>query len=592
MSYRGRNRRGGYNNGGMQYDSNPSNGGALQGHQLTQAANQHQRANAIVIEVRDWQGGSKEDCVAFLSRKSRVALQNSTIEGDVLVGTVRSQSDAESLVKWSGARFAGRSLKITSRSSPGTSNTIEMLKGFLQRRYNPQIKMLDLSSIAQDPQLQQQGIITNVSTQSKMFAALMKIASQLNLQVESVNLSDNNLDDLTGVSPLAQTFPKLLNLALQNNRISKLRALETWKNKFRCLRELVMGGNPITMDPQYKNEVAKTFPRLVVLDGIVIRDENKLKAIYELPVQHKQFFFEDAEIQQVSTQFVANFLQCWDNDRTQLLPLYTPDSQFSLSMDSSVPNDASASDVSFGFYIPVSRNLSRVSSERSRKERLGHGPEQIAKLFQQLPKTKHKLDTDPSAYSMEAWRYPQVNGITISLHGEFQETGTPQLDTTNNNNRGHRRNNLAGSASSKLTPKSFDRVFVIIPTPNGIIIASDLLIVRPIASHSAWDETPTTAAAPVTTTNASPSASASPAPQLQSQPSAPGVLSPHTPQIPFPDTLTPIQKEIATKIMMETKLNMQFTLLLAEQAGWNFENAIGGFQQSHQQGQIPPEAFQ
>lgn len=549
------------------------------GAQLNQLANEQQLRNAVQVEVRGWQGGSKDDVVAFISRKTRITLMSSSIENDAVVGYVKTQNDANQLKSWNGVRFAGNALEFKVRST-ATSSTIEMLKAFLHRRYNQQLKMLDLSNIASDTQLQSQGAFSSMTTQSKMFPALMKLASQEKFIVESVNLSDNNLQDLSGISSLAQTFPHLVNLALSNNAISRLKALEIWKHKFKALRELVMANNPITSNPLYKDEVSKVFPRLVILDGVVIRDEAKLKAIYELPLPHKQFFFEDAEIQQLSTQFISNFLQCWDNDRSQLMPLYTPDSQFSLSADSSVPNDAQASDVSFGLYLPLSRNISRVSNTRSREQRLGKGQEQIYKLFQQLPKTKHKLDTDPQLYSVEAWRYPQVNGFLVSLHGEDQEVAQPEVHPDQNNgsnrNRNYRRNVGGSSSNNKLTPKSFDRVFTIVPGPGSLIIASDMLIVRPLANAKAWSEQEM---------------------QPQQQPSQPQSNTTSTqgtpqPGVQLPPNLTPQQGQMVERLMMETKLNLQFTLLLSEQAGWNYENALRGFTESHQNGQVPPEAFQ
>lgn len=560
MSFRGRGR------GSAGFSNDRGNAG-----QQLQLAQDQQQRNSVAVEVRGWQGGSKEDVVSFISRKTRIALVNSTVEGDAVVGYVRTQVDADQLTTWSGVRFAGGALKFTVRSSQ-TLNTIEILKGFLHRRYNAQMKMLDLGNLASDPELQAQGAFASITTQSKMFPALMKLASQQNFVVESINLADNQLEDLSAVTSLAQTYPQLLNLSLSNNRITKLRSLETWKNKFKSLRELIMANNPVTSDPLYKDEVSKTFPRLIILDGVVIRDEAKLKQIYELPVLRKHFFFEDAEIQQLSTQFIANFLQFWDTDRSQLMPLYTSDSQFSLSADSSAPNDAQAQDVSFGIYIPLSRNIARVSSQRSREQRLGKGQEQIYKLFQQLPKSKHKLETDPNSYSVEAWRYAQINGFIVSLHGEFQEVGQPEVNPDKNKN--HRR---AGGAAStnRLTPKSFDRVLSIVPGGNSLIIASDLLIVRPIANAKAWNETPEPPQAP----------------QQVAQPTPPQGQQAQPPQ-QLPPNLSPEQGQIVEKLMMQTKLNPQFSLMLAEQSNWNFDVALRGFTDSQQAGQIPPEAFQ
>lgn len=514
----------------------------------------------VPVEIAGWQGASMEDLISFLSRKTRIIVANYSIQGDKVVGTVRSNSDADSLVRWSGVRFAGNALKIQKKTSQQTSNTIDMLKKFLYRRYNRDAKLLDLTNIASDVELQQSGSFNSVSTQSKMFPALMKLASQENFNVESVSLSENNLSDLSGVTTLSQTYPNLLNLSISNNKLMKLSCLDIWKNKFKNLREIILTNNPICNDINYKNEILKVFPKVVLLDGIIIRDESKLNLIYKLPVNKKQFFFEDSQIQEISTQFLANFLQFWDNDRSQLLQLYQQESQFSIAVDSSVPNDANASNISFGYYIPISRNLSRVSSEKARTQRLGQGPEQIFKLFQQLPGTKHKLTENPNLYSVEAWRFQQVNGFIISLHGSFDEVSKPIIDSTKTN-PSSRRIMSSSSSSNKLTQKSFDRTFVIVPTDTGLIIASDLLIIRPFSNSDSWSESKITS-------------------------------TPNPTSLQLPDSLLPNQKEIATRLHIETKLNLQFTLMLAEQSGWNYDNALNSFNQSNSNGQIPPEAFQ
>lgn len=554
------------------------------GEQLNQLANQSAQQNSVPVEVRGWQGGSKEDLVQFVSRKTKTVLMNAVVEGDAIKAFVKDQRTADEFKKWSGVRFAGNALKIDLPSAAQASSALDFLKSFLHRRYNAQAKLLDLTNIASDQELQRNGAFSSISVQSKMFPALMKLASLEKFDVESVNLSENSLEDLSAITTLAQTYPHLKNLALTNNKISKLRSFEIWKNKFKHLRELIVVNNPVTTDPSYKNEISKIFPRLVILDGVVIRDESKLSAIYQFPVQKKQFFFEDQEIQTLSTQFIANFLTCWDSDRSQLLPLYSPQSQFSISVDSSVPNDSTANQISFGYYIPISRNLSRVSSERTRQQRLGTGPEQVLKLFNNIPKTKHTLQEHPELYSMEAWRFQQVSGFIISLHGEFEETGHPVTDANgNNNNRGVRRGAITSSSSNRLTKKSFDREFVVVPGNGSMIIASDLLIIRPFANNAAFVESQTPAPQP--TPDQQQQQQVPQPPQSAPGSSQGGQVPPELAQLAQP------QQELIMKLIQETKLNPHFSLLLAEQSNWNYETAINGFKMSHSQGQIPPEAF-
>ena len=59
----------------------------------------------------------------------------------------------------------------------------------------------------------------------------MKVASDLKLDVDSIDLSNNELQDLQTLTSMAQTFPKLQNLSLQNNNFTKIKVFETWRHK-------------------------------------------------------------------------------------------------------------------------------------------------------------------------------------------------------------------------------------------------------------------------------------------------------------------------------------------------------------------------
>lgn len=251
---------------------------------LNLMAQQASQQNKVKISVRGWQNATQQDLVNFVSRKTRIAISDSYIEGQLVIGFVNSKQDADALLKWNGVRFAGNSLKFEiigdNNSGSGTSSTITLLKNVLYRRYNPQTKMLDLGNLHNDPDLVTNGLFSSMSTQSKMFPALMKLASkEPQLIVESINLSNNSLKDINGISTLAQTYPNLKNLCLANNQISKFRSLEVWKNKFKELRELLMMNNPITADALYRAEMLRLFPKLVILDNILVRDEVKLASI-------------------------------------------------------------------------------------------------------------------------------------------------------------------------------------------------------------------------------------------------------------------------------------------------------------------------
>ncbi|CEP60157.1 Mex67p LALA0_S01e04302g [Lachancea lanzarotensis] len=564
----------------------------------------------VKISVRGWQNATRQDLVSFVSRKTRIGIVDSTVEGNLVVGFVNSQTDAQSLLNWNGVRFAGNALKFeilgSGTGDAGTSKTIVLLKSFLYKRYSPQTKMLDLGNLRNDPDLATNGLFSSQTTQSKIFPAMMKLASkESQLVVESINLSDNDLRDLNMISCLAQTYPNLKNLCLANNQISRFRALEVWKNKFKQLRELLMMNNPITTEPLYQSEILRLFPRLVILDNVVVRNEAKMQQVFSIPMKLQQFFFENNELGASSLEFVSNFLTLWDTNRNQLMALYTPQSQFSVAVDSSVPASSvpnADQNPTFGYYLPLSRNLTKVSSERTKQQRLAMGPEAIDKLFNSMPKTKHFLQEQASSYSVEAFSYAQVQGFTITLHGYFDEVAHPDLDANKSTpnsagGRNRRFNHGHANTTNKLARKSFDRTWVIVPSQGTVIIASDLLNIRAYVDGS-W-VAQQQAQEPLVQGQ-------SPAPQLASQPVQPMPQNPLQPAVSgVPATamptapltlpadvqakLNPIQLDLLNRLHQQTKLNAEFTYMLADQSGWNFDVAMKGFQESVNN--IPREAF-
>ncbi|GCE97806.1 nuclear mRNA export, poly(A)+RNA binding protein [Zygosaccharomyces mellis] len=606
--------------------------GANNVNSINMLAQQQQLQSRVKIGVRNWQNATVQDLMNFLSRTTRISVVDAVVEGPLVVGYVASRADAESLLKWNGIRFAGNNLKFeilsgTGNDAPGTNSTITLLKNFLYKRYNAQTKMLDLGNLHADPDLVQKGLFSSMSTQSKMFPALMKLTSkEPQLVVESVNLSDNNLKDISGITTLAQTFPHLKNLCLANNQISRFRTIEVWKNKFKELRELLMVNNPITSDKLYRSEMMRLFPKLVILDNVMVRDEQKLTSIYSIPMKIQPFFFENNEIGPSSTDFVTNFLNFWDTDRMQLLGLYTPQSQFSISVDSSIPPSSVAEsdqNPSFGYYLPYSRNISKVSSEKSIEQRLSLGPEAMSNLFGSIPKTKHHLQDMPDEYSMQTVTYPQINGFVVTLHGFYEEVGKPDADANNKTSAGRSRrfNHGHNSTNNRLFKKSFDRTWVIVPAGGGVVIASEMLTVRPFAANAWVQQSPAIQkvlepqpqpqpplAPQIDPMNPSFNASPPPQPQMgvgglpvsmgvspQQQPPMPPVSTPvplaPTLQLPLEvqARLNPIQLELLNKLHLETKLNAEYTFILAEQSGWNYEVATKGFQNSVNN--IPREAF-
>lgn len=592
MSYNRRGRGGAHNN----YANN------------FQAMEREVMANSIPIEIVGWNGASSDECIAFIQRKTRVRVFNHQVDAStgILKGYVNTSAEADTLVNWLGVQFARQPLKFKRAGTAGSFSaqmgqtgvgnpllTIEMLQQFLRLRYRADIKMLNLSGVKHDPNLSLTGFFLSSSTLSKFFPALMKVAEELKLDAVLVDLLNNDLLDISSVLTLAQAFPQLANLLVENNQLKTVRLFDCWKHKLNFLRELVVGNNPVVNNPRSPQDVKnikldfmKLFPRLVVLNGETLRDEAALSANlrfgFDLP---DPMFFADGDVQATAAGFVTNFYNFWDANRGDLMILYQAESQFSMKVDSAHPHLIDGSNYDFGYYIPQLRNLTRISDNRSRTLRLAVGPEAIFKAFNHLPKSRHALQSKPGDYSMEAWRYTPLNGIIINLHGCFEETAPPENPASHNNQRSGRGHHRSGGNNKKLPLESrcFDRTFIVLPGPNGLmIVASDMLTIRPFTAPDAW--------APAATVTPAPLATATPPPALTTP--VPGAAGqPGVNDLPpeIKANYSPVQQELLVKVVLETKLNLQYAVMLCEQSQWDYQQCIVNFKNSAPS--LPQDAY-
>lgn len=552
--------------------------------------------NTSRIEVRNWQGGSRDDLVSFIHRKSKIRLQDVQVNGVVLRARV-SRNEGAVLENYSGIRFAGASLDIrvfdgddtnsgfnsrppsgpsgrnSSDTAPSgnTSSTIQLLEEYLANHYNPDIKFLNLENIPNDQFLISSGLLSSASTQSKMFPALMKVASVRITNVESASLANNGLSDLQVVTTLAATFPQLKNLSLANNNFVNVSSLSLWRHKFPQLRELILSGNPITTTPSYKDDMIKLFPRLIVLDGQVVQDESKIGVI-NMPLKVQQNFFENGEIGNIAGNFLSTFFDLYDRDRSQLIPLYDDQSTFTIDVNSSalrqlggpgssggLRNGPSTTNT-WGEYVPVSRNLSRVTAVNNKISRLYIGPQAISNAFQRLPSTQHDLKS-PEKFAVDAWSVKDVRSvgdqaIMIFVHGEYTEQKNQVVH-------------------------SFDRSLIIVPGPTGnMVVSSDNLTVRPYAGYDGWKPSSDTSSVP-----SQPAVSVQP---LQTPPAATGSLSSLIDPESIKD-LSPSQQLVLRTLIEKTRLTVQYARMCAEQAQYDLQRSLQLFEESKVN--LPPDAF-
>ena len=496
-----------------------------------------------------------------------------------MIVTVRSE-DSSKITRLNNYTFAGATLHIENLSGkldpvekgkdPETPNTINVLKSVLSRRYDVDLKLLDLSQLGGDPELLNLGMFNTASRESKFFPALMKICDnifttphQKEDAIVSVSLASNSLPNISSVTVLAQTFPAIRNLDLSNNQFKDLAALEGWRWKFRKLDHLILSGNSLeTGIPTYKNDLLKWFPSLTTLNGNQIRSPEQVKSAANgrLPLPILPASFRDEA--SIGETFVKQFFSAYDGDRASLIgAYYDAQSTFSLSINTSAPrapNTADQKAPGWEAYIKRSRNLLKIEHLPAKMSRLYTGTDSIKECFITLPATRHPgLLAEPQKWCIECHAIPGlpdaqapsgVGGLIVMVHGQFSEVDISTGQTT--------------------VTRSFDRTFVLGPGNGvgGIRVACDTLVLRSYGGHEAWQPEVGSAAGVV-----------------QSQPQA-------TYQIPLPagyaiagqgKTEEALQKEmLVLELSKGTGMTLEYSQMCLEQSVWNLEGAAIAFQQA------------
>lgn len=169
---------------------------------------------------------------------------------------------------------------------PATSDVKQKLQSVLESRYSQEEKLLNLTALGQDPQVQTMGFFSDRRTESKFFPALMKILDnafgseeEKAEAIQSIILSNNALGTLKPVTTIAPTLPGIKNLDLSNNQLKTIDELRFWKNKFTKLDHLIITGNPLEQNqPNYAQEAMRMYPTLRFLNGQQIRSDAEAAA--------------------------------------------------------------------------------------------------------------------------------------------------------------------------------------------------------------------------------------------------------------------------------------------------------------------------
>ncbi|KAF2187810.1 NTF2-like protein [Zopfia rhizophila CBS 207.26] len=532
-------------------------------------------------------------------------IKKSRVEGDVLYIRVRSE-DTIAFSKINGFAFnsqKGGSQKLTiaghgiREKSPknderveGKSETVELLKGVLNRQYNPDLKLLDLSTMAADPELQNIGMFQSDSTQSKFFPALMtvcdaqfKSAQEKRDTIWSVTLKGNGLSNISIVTSLAQTLPHLQNLDLSDNKIGSTKDLIGWKNKFQHLHQLLLLDNPLlTNQPGWEAEIIKWFPRLSILNGVQVRTEEQIARLdrpKQTPMPSREPVWQDMD--GVAESFIMDFFPGFDYSRDATIQkFYDKDSSFSLSVNNNAKGGAKQHHKTpWDAYIRQSRNIAWLRSGKARASRKHRGPEQIRKAWSSIPETRHPdLKTEIHKYSLDCQRqngvpdpagqYPQgVMGLLVTVHGEYKEHRTTK-------------------GADAVVERCFDRQFILGPGgATGVRVVSDMLCLRAYGGVPAWYPQGPTEEAPSVAPSATTTAPSAPAPIPNGNPT----LTNEPAMIPNNSGLTPEQEQMIMQVHQATGMNLVYSRECLQAANWDMNAAAQMYEAN--KANLGPEAF-
>lgn len=494
--------------------------------------------------------------------------------------------DVPVLVRMDGFSWSGVTINIKradgvtdaqSQPSSEAEKTKAMLRGVLERRYDLETKFLDLSALGQDEDLKASAIFDSKSTTSKFFPALMRVLelafdskAERDEAIESVSLARNDLENLSIVSTLSETLPKLHNLDLSNNKFADLDAISLFRKRLHHLQHLILSANPLEQnDPNYAAEVVKWYPTLIRLNNIQVRTEEEVASrsiVNRLPFPIKSALFQDEG--GIAENFIRNFFLGVDTDRVALATaFYDDNSEFSFAVNTSAPRDPAAKErpppQEWDQYIKNSRNLKKVTQLPARSRRYFTGAKAIGDVLTSIPPTKHPdLATEPQKWMIESHIQPNipdptgqsptgVDGFQIIVHGEFDE-----LDPSN------------GEQKKK---RSFDHLFIVGPGgPTGVRIHSHQLTIRAYGGAqalSAEDVAPVPAVPNV---------------------APPAVPAPTVPQLP-PGMTVELAEQMVIELQNQTKMTVQYAKDCLEQVAWDFPKALEAF--NNVRASLPPEAF-
>uniref|UniRef100_A0A8C0T7N1 Transcription elongation factor A like 6 n=1 Tax=Canis lupus familiaris TaxID=9615 RepID=A0A8C0T7N1_CANLF len=293
---------------------------------------------------------------------------------------------------------------------------MEQLKLTMNKRYDVSQQALDLQSLRFDPDLVGHDIDIILNRRNCM-AATLQIIEENFPELLSLNLSNNKLYGLDGLSDIIEMAPTIKVLNLSKNELNLVWELS--KMKGLKLEELWLEGNPLCDtfpdQPTYISAIRDCFPKLLRLDGQELPPPVIIDADTPCLIKPCKESYKGSEtLKSLVLQFLQQYYLIYDSgDRQGLLGAYHDEACFSLAISFN-PEDPAPS--SLCEYSKESRNMKKLKDLSQCVQLLKHTNCDIVCSLCVLPKTQHDL----SSLVVDMW-FQTEKMLCFSVNGVFKE---------------------------------------------------------------------------------------------------------------------------------------------------------------------------
>lgn len=340
--------------------------------------------------------------------------------------------------------------RTTPPNIPVSDDLVEKMKLSMSERYKAETSALNLNtfhnSFAGDS-------FFAPLWRTNILSKVVSIITDHIPEVRAIDMSNNKLMSLDALLPFATKLDRLDILFLKDNKLTDLRGLE--KLKGLKLVELKLDGNPVKdrLGSSYTDSVRKIFPTLQVLDDKVLPKEIGFEddgsGNGEMPLTLPKLIKNEAAGGLV-LQFLEQYFKLYDSDSRQpLLDAY--DENAMMSMTAWGPYETIKA------YIEESRNFVRINTEHRRLKLLHKGRLPIVSFLTGLPKSQH----DPTTFTLDL-PFTSESLMIFTVTGMFKERETKTKSV-----------------------RHFNRCFIVVPRGSGFCIINEtLFICNPSATNA------------------------------------------------------------------------------------------------------------